>query len=215
MSRVLRMKPGDKILLVKDGGEYEAELVKVDKEAAEAKILDSRPCPGEPKVKITLCAAYMKADKMEFIAQKATELGVSRFQPFFSGRCVKMPEGKSMSKALERMERISWEAVKQCGRAKPMEICLPVDFDQLLDLVGKSENVLFAYEGSEGSLKRALAKARGNICLIVGSEGGFSQEEASRLIQAGARAVSLGSRILRGETAAVALCAIVGYEMGC
>lgn len=217
LSRVLRMGPGDRVVLADQGMEHEAELTAVGKEEAQARILETRACPGEPRAHITLCAAYMKADKMELIAQKATELGVSRFQPFFSSRCVKQPAGKSEEKALERMERISWEAVKQCGRAKPMEIGRPLPMEELLETVRQAELAIFAYEAAEQPLREALAKARGktNVCLVVGSEGGFSPEEAAQIAEAGAMSVSLGPRILRGETAAIAITAAVAWEMGC
>ncbi|MBQ9941538.1 MAG: 16S rRNA (uracil(1498)-N(3))-methyltransferase, partial [Christensenellaceae bacterium] len=190
----------------------------IDKEQTTAILLEERPAPGEPRQDIRLFLAYMKADKMEWVAQKATELGVSAFCPFISSRCVKVPVGPAAEKAAERQRRISYEALKQCGRTRRVDVHLPISFEQLLGEIEKEgRTALFAYEASEGSLQKALnALPEGKgIDLIVGPEGGFSEEEARCIVEKGALSVSLGRRILRGETAAIALLAIAGYETGC
>ena len=119
LSRVLRLKAGDPILVAGEGEEYVCRLVQVEKQRAEAEILQTRPCLADPRRRITLYLAYMKSDKMEIVAQKAVELGVSALRPFISSRCVKVPEEKAAAKARERMSRIAFEALKQCGRPGP------------------------------------------------------------------------------------------------
>ena len=176
--------------------------------------MQTRPCLADPRRRITLYLAYMKSDKMEIVAQKAVELGVSALRPFISSRCVKVPEEKAAAKARERMSRIAFEALKQCGRTRAMEVGMPLSFSEFLQEISGHALTLFAYEQSQKPLKEALCGAE-DIALVVGPEGGFSPEEAAEIEAAGARQVSLGRRILRGETAAIALAAIVAYETEC
>ena len=215
MSRVLRMQPGDEFIAPDEGWDYVCRIVQVERELVRAKVLEKRPCAAEPQRKITLYLAYMKADKMEFALQKAVELGVSEFRPFVSQRCVKVPDAKSAAKAVERMRRIAFEAVKQCGRARQVKVGEPLLFDQMLEELRSYELALFCYESSKGSLKAALRGQAQSIGIIVGPEGGFSEGEAARVQAAGGISVSLGRRILRGETAAIAATAIVAYETEC
>lgn len=218
MRRVLRIQPGDEVLAIWGGMEHVCQVERVTESEVAAKVLETRPCAGEPRRELALFLAYMKSDKMELVAQKATELGITSYQPFLSARCVKTPEGRAAEKAQERMARVSIEACKQCGRAKPMQVALPVPFRGMLELLAGYETVIFAYENAVFPLADALERARqrsGSVALVVGAEGGFTEKEAAVLAAAGAMQVSLGSRILRGETAAIALSAIAAYETGC
>ena len=166
-------------------------------------------------MELTLYVAYMKSDKMELILQKTVELGICCFAPFVSSRCVKKP--KEGGKAQERFEKIAEGAVKQCGRAAAVRILQPLSFKEVLEKIPRHDAVLFAYEKSEIALRQVFEQVREqkDIALIVGPEGGFSEQEAGQIIAAGGRSVSLGRRILRGETAAIALTALAAYETGC
>ena len=166
-------------------------------------------------MELTLYVAYMKSDKMELILQKTVELGICCFAPFVSSRCVKKP--KEGGKAQERFEKIAEGAVKQCGRAAEVRILQPLSFKEVLEKIPRHDAVLFAYEKSEIALRQVFEQVREqrDIALIVGPEGGFSEREAEQIIAAGGRSVSLGRRILRGETAAIALTALAAYETGC
>lgn len=214
-SRVLRMTAGDSFLAVHQGKELVCRALSVENGEVCAEILESRDCPGEPSVDITLYVAYMKSDKMELILQKAVELGIGCFAPFVSSRCVKKP--KEGGKAQERFEKIAEGAVKQCGRAAAVRILQPLSLGQVLERIPRHGAVLFAYEKSEIALKQVFEQIREqkDIALIIGPEGGFSEQEAEQIIAAGGRSISLGSRILRGETAAIALTALTAYETGC
>lgn len=213
--RVLRMRPGDFFIAVSGGEEFVCRATEVGTEEILARIQERRQCPGEPRIAITLYVAYMKADKLELILQKAVELGMGTFAPFVSSRCVKLP--KEGGKAGERFAKIADAAVKQCGRAREVRIEPALSFEQLLERIPGHESVLFAYENSEVPLKQVFSEVQGqrDLALVIGPEGGFSPEEAERIVAAGARQVSLGRRILRGETAAIALLALTAYEMGC
>ena len=214
-SRVLRMGPGDTFLAAYEGKELLCKALQMREGEVRAEILERHDCLGEPRIFMTLYVAYMKADKMELILQKAVELGISCFAPFVSSRCIKRP--KEGGQARERFARIADGAVKQCGRAAAVRIQEPCAFAEFLRKLPGHEAVLFAYEKSDISLKRVFEQVQGkaDVALIVGPEGGFTPEEARQIVQAGGRAVSLGPRILRGETAAIALTALASYEMGC
>ena len=215
IAKVLRMNKGDKIIVPEGRGEWICELEDISLNACTAKTIEFRGCDAEPKRKITLYMAYSKADKMELVVQKCVELGLSVYSPFISSRCVKVPDEKSSIKAQERFKRIAFEAVKQCGRAGEITVESPICFKELLEKIRQHKTVLFAYEASEGSLENALKTAEDDIALIIGPEGGFSEAEAQSIVLAGALSVSLGTRILRAETAAIALTSIVSYSVGC
>ncbi len=214
-SRVLRMQAGDQFVAAYQGKELVCRALSAENGEVCAEILETRDCPGEPSVDITLYVAYMKSDKMELILQKAVELGIGCFAPFVSSRCVKKP--KEGGKAQERFEKIAEGAVKQCGRAAAVRILPPLSLEEVLREIPQHGAVLFAYEKSEIALRQVFEQIREqkDIALIIGPEGGFSEQEAEQIIAAGGRSVSLGRRILRGETAAIALTALTAYETGC
>lgn len=214
-SRVLRMAAGDLFLAAHQSKELVCRALSAENGEVCAEILETRDCPGEPSVDITLYVAYMKSDKMELILQKAVELGIGCFAPFVSSRCVKKP--KEGGKAQERFEKIAEGAVKQCGRAAAVRILPPLSLEEVLREIPQHGAALFAYEKSEIALRQVFEHIREqkDIALIIGPEGGFSEQEAEQIIAAGGRSVSLGRRILRGETAAIALTALTAYETGC
>ena len=213
--RVSRLRAGDKIIVADGENDAIAEIISDDPTCASAKLIELIPNKANPKRDITLYMACSKSDKLELCAQKACELGLSSFVPFVSKRCVKVPDDKSSVKLAARLERIAFEALKQCGRNTPMHTEKPISFKELLEKIKNTELTLFAYEASENSLKNALDNGRNakSIALIVGCEGGFDETEAAQIENAGAECVSLGSRILRAETAAIALSSIVSFEL--
>lgn len=213
MKKVLRMKSGDKIIVPEGRGEWICELAEKDSGFV-AELLEFRGCDAEPKKHITLYMAYTKSDKLELCVQKAVELGISEVCPFFSSRCVKVPDLKSAEKANQRMTRIAHEAIKQCGRASDICVSMPINFRELLSRIKNEDLCVFAYERSDEPLKQLFFNNNvQKIGLIIGPEGGFTDEEAAQIGEAGAKTVSLGTRILRAETAAIALMAIASYEM--
>ena len=214
-ARVLRLRAGDEILVLAQGEEYICALETVTSELCTGKVREKRQCQAEPRLKITLYLAQCKADKMEFAAQKAVELGAGAFVPFVSERCVKVPEGNGLLRQRERLDRIAHEAVKQCGRSREMEIEPAICFEELLKRISQHERCIFAWECATKELREALRGNYDDLALIIGCEGGFSEEEAQQIVAAGAFCVSLGSRILRAETAAVALLAVAAYETRC
>ncbi len=214
MIKVNRLTVGDDVVAQTRDAQYVCRLTSVTKHRAEGEIIKPLESVGNPNINITLYMAYTKSESLELVAQKATELGLSTFVPFFCARCVKRPDGTGADKHRQRMLKISRESLKQCGRVTPLAIEPAINFDELLKKIPEHALMLYAYEESDDSLKEAMKNAE-DIALIIGPEGGFTAEEAKKIIAAGGKSVSLGKRILRAETAAIALLSIVGYETGC
>ncbi len=202
LGKVMRARPGDEVILCDGAGfDYTAAVAAVTPDRVEFRLLEKRPSDAEPSVEVTLFAGYPKQDKLEFIVQKAVELGAARIVPFFSRFCVAAPKKEDQKNA--RYARIAAEAAKQAGRGVIPAVELPLDIKDLPARFSEFDLVLFFYEGGGESL-RTLVKNQKRIALITGAEGGFSPEEAEKLVAAGAVPVGLGPRILRCETAPVA-----------
>ncbi|NLT47588.1 MAG: 16S rRNA (uracil(1498)-N(3))-methyltransferase [Clostridiales bacterium] len=215
--KVLRLCVGDK-LEVSDASEfeYETEILSADHEMVTVRILDKQRFSREPEIKVTLFQGVPKHGKMETIIQKAVELGVYSIVPVFTKRTV-VTEKQGFEKKLDRWNKISAEAVKQCKRGIVPEIERSVSFSQMLDRLAEYDLVLFPYENeNESTIKdalRGLAEPVRHIALIIGPEGGFSDEEANEVTALKGRSVSLGKTILRTETAGPAALAMIMYEL--
>ena len=202
LGKVMRARPGDEVILCDGAGfDYTAAVAAVTPDRVEFRLLEKRSSEADPAVVVTLFAGYPKKDKLEFIVQKAVELGAARIVPFFSRFCVAAPKKEDQKNA--RYARIAAEAAKQAGRGVIPAVELPLDIKDLPARFSEFDLVLFFYEGGGQSL-RTLVKNQKRIALITGAEGGFSPEEAKKLVAAGAVPVGLGPRILRCETAPVA-----------
>ena len=216
IARSLRMAEGDEVTVCDgEGKEYFCTLTRIRDEECECTVLSEEIGKTESPVEITLCMAYPKGDKLETVIQKAVELGASRILPFESSRCIKRPKAEKIDKQLSRLARIAEEAAKQCGRARIPEVMAPVGYRDMLKIAGECELTLFCYEAEdEFSVKNVLkSRARPASCaVIVGSEGGFSPEEAEMAAESGAVTVSLGRRILRCETAPDYVLSALSYE---
>ena len=205
IARSLRMAEGDSVTLSDgEGTDYLCRLSRIRDEECLCEIISSEKSKSEPPSEITLFMAYPKGDKLETVIQKAVELGASAIVPFESSRCIKRPKSDSIQKLALRQNKIAAEAAKQCGRSRMPRVENVISFSELLSRIGGYALPLFCYEGpGTESLKNVLA-SRGvakSIAVIVGSEGGFSEEEAEKIVSHGAIAVNLGPRILRCETA--------------
>ena len=217
ISHVLRLKEGELVAVLDDSGTvYDVEIGfdPVGK-LVQGRIVGSSLATGEPNVAIELCVGLSHRDKFEWILQKGTEVGVSLFTPFTSSRTL-VQSGELKPKRRERWESIIREAAEQSGRGKLPRLNDPVALDELLKSDLNAETLsLFAWEGV-GPESPALAEllkgfSGDRIRLYVGPEGGFSEEEAEAARAGGCQLVSLGSRILRMETAAILFPGLVGY----
>ena len=213
ISRVLRMKAGDALSLCDGAGnEYDAVIASVSPEAVACAVGERHASEAESPVRVTLFQCLPKAGKMELIVQKCTELGVFSVVPVHSARCVVVP-GKDYDKKRERYNRVALEAAKQSRRAMIPQV-LPLTALKRID-VRSFDLFLVAYEDENAvSLKQALrAASPRTIALLIGPEGGLEEGEVAQLVQAGAVSVSLGKRILRTETAGMAMLAQTIYEV--
>ena len=220
ITHVLRMRSGE-IVEVLDGQGYIYRVqikINLDQKDAFGKILKKKPVTTEPKISITLCFGMTSRDKVEWILQKGTEIGVSQFFPFISSRSLVQSADLS-EKRIMRWERIIREAAEQSHRGKLPSLIYPKDYEDCLQAVSDQHDLsLIAWEAAEtavDSLQESATNFSGSkVALFVGPEGGFSFDEIKTAKKAGCRVVSLGERILRMETAALVFPALVLYELG-
>lgn len=217
IKKVLRLREGDEID-VSDGieWEYKTEISEIDDDEICLRILDKQKFAREPKLEVSLFQGVPKAGKMELIIQKCVELGIHEITPVFMDRTVVMEKG-NFSKKLDRWQKISDEAVKQCKRGIIPQIGEKLDFSGMLEELRNFDVVVFPYENEDDftikSFLRDLAEIPKTLAIVIGPEGGFSDEEAEKMKNAGYRPVSLGKTILRTETAGMAALAMVMYEL--
>lgn len=209
--QVLRLRAGEEVFVVDElERRFLAEIAEISKDSC-AVLLKEALSDNEAPVRITLYMGVPKADKLDFIAQKITELGVSRLIPVKMERCVVKLDEKDGRKRQERLEKIAREAAKQCKRARAPEILPPMTWKQLAEAMKKHDLLLVPWEDAAGfgmNTAKAMLPDAKDIGIVIGPEGGMSANEVDALTALGAKAVTLGPRILRAETAAVAACAM-------
>lgn len=213
---VLRHNIGDEIKI----NEYVCKIKHIDKKSITCKILKKAEKQGVPVNKITLFQALLKSDKMEWVIQKSAEIGVSKVCPIETKNIVVKLDSKDKIKKVERYNKISREASKQCGRTDVVPVVEVGTFDNIIkEKLQDFDAVFFAYEAEENSLRNAIenikrTKSIKNIALIIGPEGGFDKEEVEKITKLdNVYSVSLGTRILRAETASLNLLSILVYEL--
>ena len=215
IARSLRMAVGDSLTVSDgEGTDYICTLTKIRDEECECKIEERHASEAEPKIKISLFMAFPKGDKLETVVQKSVELGASEITPFESSRCIKRPKAEKVDKQTARLTRIAHEAAKQSGRASLPTVNAPLTYKEMLGAATKSDLALFCYEDEDAtSIKAALCTNKySSISVIIGSEGGFSPDEARLAKDAGCVSVTLGPRILRCETAPDYALSAISYE---
>ncbi len=218
ISRSLRMAAGEHITVCDmQGREYDCVLSEFTDTEVKADILSSRSSENEPPILIHLFQALPKGDKLDTVIQKAVECGAYEIIPFESDRCVVKIKADAEDKKNQRRNRISAEAAKQCGRSVIPIVRKSIGFAEMVKEAVKSEVCLFCYEGDGTEplgriLERTLRVERGvlpeSISIVIGSEGGFSIDEAQMCRDAGMIMTGLGKRILRTETAS-------GFVLSC
>lgn len=209
MIRVLRMKEGYKaVILTGDGCERLSTVVRVTR--GEVLLREESVTRADRRsVSLTLFAGNLKNGNLDLVVRKAVELGVDRIVPFVSART----DEKKFNR--ERAERIAREAAKQCGALFLSEVEEQISFKEVLDRVKNYDKTWFCYENETRSPLAKIAREQGrSFALIVGSEGGFTDEEAAAAVAAGAKSVTLGRRILRAETADIVASAFALGALG-
>lgn len=218
----LRLAPGDRIWVSDQISVYLCELVSFDKETAVAQVVTQSTETTEPPFHVHLYQALPKGDKLDTVIQKAVECGVSEVTPFESSRCVVRAKPEAEERKTQRRCRIAEEAAKQCGRGIIPAVHPTTDFTTVLEAAATADLALFCYEGTETSPLPAILRSfqppvdrTPTIAVIIGSEGGFSPEEAAAARDRGFAMTGLGKRILRTETASgfVLSCLVYALEL--
>ena len=217
MLRVLRLGEGD-VVEVSDSvrWEYTARIISAEEERVLLQIMDKQAFAREPELEVTLFQGIPKAGKMESIIQKCVELGVSAVVPVFMERTVVVDKG-NFRKKLDRWQKISDEAVKQCKRGRVPLIEDPISSSEAVQKTDDFDLVLLPYENERNyTIKdhlRSLSEKPKSVAVIIGPEGGFSDREAAEFTDRGAVSVTLGKTVLRTETAGMAALAMIMYEL--
>jgi len=214
---VLRMSEGEHItILDNEGLEYDVALTRVRREEVVGQIMAKRPASGEPMVQITLFQSLLSRDKFELVLQKCTEVGVSAFVPVVTERSLVRDTAIKPEK-FARWQKIITEAAEQSHRGRIPHLSQPVIFEQALSKLVDFDCRLIAWEKQGENLTEALQLRDKNvpvaIALLIGPEGGFSQQETELAKKSGAIPITLGQRILRTETAAIVASALILYEL--
>jgi 16S rRNA (uracil1498-N3)-methyltransferase len=219
LATVLRLAEGDPLLVFNGTGwEYQAAVGPRTPQGLTLTISGKSPLPPAA-IEITLCQGLPKADKMDGIVRRATELGVARIVPFFAERSVPRWQPEQFPKKKERWQKIAVEASRQCGRPDIPEIGDIVTFERMIKEVPEGALRLIPWEeerktGIAEVLRDPAVAAVRAFVLVIGPEGGFGPGEIEAAGQAGFTAVSLGERVLRVDTASAAALAILQYERG-
>ncbi|MBQ7850860.1 MAG: 16S rRNA (uracil(1498)-N(3))-methyltransferase [Clostridia bacterium] len=207
-TRVLRMKPGEACELFADGRRFSGEIAAIGEDGVQVHVTGEMPST-EPRLRITLYQGLPKADKMELIVQKSVELGAAQVVPVAMSRCVVQLDGKDGRKKQERWQKIAREACKQSGRCEMLQVTEPISFRQLLAKLPEHGAAIVPWEDARGySLARFHLEHPEvtDLAIVIGPEGGMSEDEIARMKEANCLSVTLGPRILRTETAG--LCAM-------
>ena len=213
---VLRMRTGEEVLIADGrGAEYRCKLTDLSENEVRAQILWKLDGNAELASAVTLFQGLPKSDKMDLIVQKCVELGVDRIVPVSTKRAVVKLDAKKEETRLKRWNTISESAAKQSGRGVIPEVSGVMSFEKALEEAKKLEVLLIPYERAEhmAETRRVMGEIRPgqSVGVFIGTEGGLEESEVEEAVAAGARAITLGRRILRTETAGLAVMAMLGY----
>lgn len=216
-AKVLRLKSGEEVLLC-DGEGCECLCTVTDVAAGEIglSVKERRQSESEPALRVSVYMAFPKADKLEHVIQKATELGAYEIVAFPSGRCVSRPDEKSLKKKLERWQKIASSAAEQSGRGRIPQVITLSSYQQALDRAAEADLSILFYENERAcTLRSALESGTyQTVSLLTGPEGGLEEREVRQAMDAGLRVCTLGNRILRCETAPLCALSAVMYASG-
>lgn len=217
--RVLRLKSGARVIALDDRGQQaDVELTAVEPDRVAGRVLQVSPAGGEPRARLTLYLGLTQREKFEWMLQKCTEVGAAAFVPLVTQRSL-VQDGREVERKRERWEAILREAAEQCGRGRIPALHPAQSWAAALRDIHKDHDLaLAAWEGEHTLRLRAAVQAlrkqpTPRLAVVIGPEGGLSEEEMNAASAAGVRAVSLGQRILRMETAAVVAAALVLDEL--
>jgi 16S rRNA (uracil1498-N3)-methyltransferase len=203
----LRKMPGDIVTFCHSGFDFGCEITDITRGVITFRVVTKTPVSSEPNISVTLFLALPKQDKLDLVTEKCTEIGVSEFIPFLCERVI--PSPRDFSKKRERLARIAESAAKQSGRGVIPTIGGLMSFENMCKSLSGFDLVLFCYENGGERLESKLFEGKNRIAVIIGAEGGFSADEAAELSAAGVMNIWLGERILRCETAPIAVSSVI------
>ena len=216
-AKVLRLKSGEEVLVCDGAGqECLCRVAEFDGKELTLTVCDRRDSVTEAAVRVSVYMAFPKADKLEHVIQKATELGAYEIVAFPSARCVSRPDEKSLKKKLERWQKIAASAAEQSGRGRIPQVLALDSYSQALARAAKADRALLFYENEQAvTLKMALGGSPyRTVSLLTGPEGGLEEAEVNQAREAGLTVCTLGKRILRCETAPLCALSAVMYDAG-
>jgi len=216
LREVLRLKVGDEVYVFNgEGKEFRSQVEESRRDTATLKVIDEvAPARPESPLRLTLAVALLKGEKFDLVVQKATELGATRIVPVVTKLAdVRLRDTSDAAKRVSRWQRIALEASKQSGRAVVPEVKTPVTFESLVRETGSSSAIMFSERDGQ-----PLAEVRGEfpspLTALVGSEGGWTDQEIKVARENGWRIITLGGRTLRAETAAITVAALLQHLFG-
>ena len=215
LREVLRLQKGDEVRVFDgEGKEFSCAVQETGtkKTSAVLSILhQTNPFSPESVLDLTVAVALLKGEKLETVVQKATELGVTKIVPLMTKRCdVKLKNAADFDKRRERLRKIAVEAAKQCGRAKIMEVSPLTEFQSFIESA-KAAKILFAEKNGESF---AAIRVEQKITVVIGAEGGWEDSEIEAAQRNNFQIITFGGRILRAETAAITIPAILQHRFG-
>jgi 16S rRNA (uracil1498-N3)-methyltransferase len=216
LTRVLRLKPGDPVILFDgEGKEYQAQIADDSRQRILFTLL-KEPAheASESPAEIILGIGMLKSAKLDWLIQKATELGINEILPFFSLRVIPRPEELTAQTRLTRWQKIAAEAAKQSGRSKVPKIHSPYPFAEALAAFPGFTRIFLWEKEKSRTLQDALRSPGSRVFSLVGPEGGFSEEEAKQAEESGFFPIRLGPRILRAETAGLVIVSLLQFLRG-
>lgn len=216
--RVLRQRPGQRFVVVAAGQAYAVELIGSEGGRALGRIVGQEPAGGEPPVEVILFQGLAKGDKMDLVVQKGTELGVTAFVPVITARSVVRLDAAKAADRIVRWQRVARAAAAQCRRGAVPVVESIIDWAAAVQRAAAVDLALVPWEEGGRPLRAVLsefaAATRPRVAVYIGPEGGLTAAEATAAAGAGAQIVTLGPRILRTETAGLALVAVLLYALG-
>jgi len=212
LKNVLRLTEGEEVIVVcGDEYDYTCVIEKISKGDSVLRVVGKEINDYNSKSDVTVFQALTKQDNMTLIVQKLTELGVKTFVPFES----QFITSKDKFNKQEKLQTISNQSIKQCKRSIPMEVKPTKSFNDMVKSLNEYDVVIFANETEKSTaLSKVKISSNQKIAIIIGSEGGFSETECEKIINAGGKSVTLGKRILRAETASIAVTSVIMYLIG-
>ena len=216
-ARVLRLKSGEQVVVCDgQGKEWVCSVSFVANDSVELVVTESRESDSEPCVLASIYMALPKADKLEHVIQKATELGVYEIVTFPTARCVSRPDEKSLNKKLDRWQKIAASAAEQSGRGIVPKVIILSSFTAALQRAAQADKAIVFYENEHATTLHHALKSDSykTISLLSGPEGGFEEQEIAQAQVAGLTVCTLGKRILRCETAPLCALSAVMYDAG-